>query len=42
MVLTCRRVPPRAEFGVEKSVDVEGLSSTAFGGELEALMKGTS
>ena len=31
---------PSAEFGVEKSVDAEGFTADAFGGELASLMKG--
>ena len=34
------RAPP-AEFGVEKTVDVEGFTADAFGGELATLMKGS-
>ena len=46
LLLTVRCAPldplsPCAEFGVEKSVDVEGLSASAFGSQLETLMKGS-
>ncbi len=30
-----------AEFGIEKTVSVEGLSADKFGGELQSLMKGS-
>ena len=41
-VCVCSRCPPLAEFGVEKTVDVEGMSADAFKSQLETLMKASS